>query len=74
MSQKQIGPGDICRLRHNESGHHFPENTLVVVKECYPRFSEFPTWFKVATRKEWWYVVLEDLTLFAKNKDEDGEY
>lgn len=74
MSQKQIGPGDICRIRHNNSGHGFPENTLVVIKQCYPRFSEFPTRFKAATRKEWWYVELDDITLFAKNKDEDGEY
>lgn len=75
MSQKKICPGDICRIRHNEkSGHGFKENTLVVIKECYPRFSEFPTRFKAVTRKEWWYVDIDDITLFSKNRDEDGEY
>ena len=69
MSQKRIGVGDICRVRHNESGPGFPENTLVVIKECYPRFSEFPTRFKAATRTEWWYVEIGDITLYARNRN-----
>lgn len=30
MSQKQIRRGDIVRIRHNNSGHQFKENTLCV--------------------------------------------
>lgn len=74
MSQKQIGPGDICRVRHNNGGHGFKENTLVVIKACFPRFSENPKFFLAATRKNSWYVDIDDITLFSKNKSEDGDY
>ena len=58
MSQKTIRKGDICRIRHNTSLHGFPENTLVIIKECRPRRAEFPHLFKAATAKEWWWVLL----------------
>ena len=54
MSQKQIRRGDIVRIRHNNSGHQFKENTLGVVLEVYPKRVEYPDRFKVATRTEWW--------------------
>ena len=72
MSQKTIRKGDICRIRHNTSGHQFPENTLVVIKECYPKRVEYPNRFKAATRTEWWWVSIEDITLFKRGEyDED---
>lgn len=73
MAQKQICRGDICRVKHNESGHGFPDNTLVIIKECYPRFSEFPNRFKAASHDDWWWVEIDDITVFAKNPIEDDE-
>lgn len=74
--KKIIRKGDIVRIRHNSSGHYFPENTLGVVLETHPRFEEVPVRLKVATAKEWWYVGIEDVTLFkrkprTKNEEED---
>lgn len=74
MSQKQIRRGDIVRIRHNNSGHQFKENTLGVVLEMYPKRVEYPDRFKVATRTEWWYVDIKDITLFSRNKNEDDDY
>jgi len=72
MSQKTIRKGDICRIRHNTSSHQFPENTLVVIKECRPLRAEYPTLFKAATRYEWWWVSIDDITLFKRGEyDED---
>lgn len=72
MSQKTIRKGDICRIRHNTSLHGFPENTLVIIKECRPRRAKFPHLFKAATAKEWWWVDIADITLFERgNYDED---
>lgn len=68
MGQKQISKGDIVRIRHNNSGHQFKENTLCVVLETYPKRSENPNRFKCATRTEWWYVDISDITLFSRNK------
>lgn len=73
MSQKQIQKGDICRVRHNNSNHGFKENTLVVILECFPKRVEFPHYFKAATRTEWWYVDISDITLFSRNKDADED-
>lgn len=73
MSVKTIGKGDICRVRHNNSGHGFKENTLVVIKRCFPRNSETPKFFLAATRKESWYIDASDITLFERNKDEDED-
>lgn len=74
MSQKQIHKGDIVRIRHNTSGHQFKENTLGVVIEVYPKRAEFPNRFKVSTRTEWWYVDINDITLFSRNKNWEDDY
>lgn len=75
MSQKVIRKGDICRIRHNNSGHAFPENTLVVIKECYPKRAEISTRLKAATRNEWWWVEPGDVTLFERgNYNEDDDW
>lgn len=71
--KKVIKRGDIVRIRHNNSGHYFPENTLGVVIETHPYNAELPTRLKVATHTEWWYVGVEDVTLFKRGPkiDED---
>lgn len=74
MGQKKIRKGDIVRIRHNNSGHQFKENTLGVVLEVFPKRVEYPNMFKVATRKEWWYVDLNDITLFLRNRNNDDDF
>lgn len=75
MSQKQIRKGDIVRVRYNNiSGHQFKENTLGVVLEVWPKWVEFPKRFKVATRTDWWYVDIADITLFSRNNNEEDDY
>lgn len=75
MSFKQIRKGDIVRVRHNNSGHGFKENTLGVVKKCFPKKCEYPTRFIISSGKEWWYVGIEDITLFKRvNNDDDYEF
>ena len=69
--KKQIKKGDIVRIRHNNSGHRFKENTLGIVMDTFPKRVEYPDRFKVATLYEWWYVGIEDITLFRKYKNED---
>lgn len=74
MAQKQIRRGDIVRIRHNNSGHGFKENTLGIVKKCFPLRSEYPNRFVVATADEWWYVEIEDITLFKRDKNAEDDY
>lgn len=72
--KKIIRKGDIVRIRHNGSGHYFTENTLGVVLETYPPRQEVPTRLKVGTRTEWWYVGVEDVTMFKRRpRTEDDE-
>ena len=74
MSQKQIRRGDIVSIRHYNSCHQFIENSVCGVLDTYPKRSEFPDRFKCATRTEWWYVDIKDITLFSRNKNEDDDY
>lgn len=71
MAQKIIKLGDIVRIRYNNSAHGFPINTLGVVKECRPKRSDNPNLFKVAIKNDWWWVDIDDLTLFSRVKEED---
>lgn len=73
MSQKKIHPGDIVRIRHNESLHQFLENELVVVKKCFPRNAEVPHYFECANRTKSWMVEIGDLTLFKRNPNWDED-
>ena len=74
MSQKQIRRGDSVRIRHNNSGHQFKDQLLIVGLDTYPKLAEFPDRFKCATRTEWWYVDIKAITLFSRNKNEDDDY
>lgn len=74
IMKKKIGKGDVVRIRHNKSFHGFKENTLGVVKECFPKRTEFPDRFRVVTRIEWWYVDICDVTLFKRNPNECDDW
>lgn len=74
MTQKRIRKGDIVRVRHNNSGHGFKENTLGIVKKCYPLKSELPDRFIVVSKDDWWYVGVEDITLFKRDKNSNDDY
>lgn len=70
-TKKNIKLGDIVRVRHNISCHQFKENTLGIVKEVYPRYSETPKRYKVVTDYDWWWVDPYDITLFERCRNEE---